>query len=71
MLECIIENSLMKHFTINNLFTINQHGFHLGHSYVTQLLKVTEDWSNIINSGASVDAIYLDFQKAFDRVPYG
>ena len=30
-----------------------------------------EDWTNVIDSGASVDVIYLDFQKAFDHVPHG
>ena len=71
MLECIIKDCLMKHFTINNLFAVNQHGFRPGHSCVTQLLKVMENWTNFIDSGASVDVIYLDFQKAFDRVPHG
>ena len=32
MLECIIKDSMMKHFTINNLFAVNQHGSHPGHS---------------------------------------
>ena len=69
MLESIIKDNLMKHFTRNNLFATNQHGFRTGHSCVTQLLNVMEDWTNIIDSGASVDIIYLDFQNAFDRVP--
>ena len=30
-----------------------------------------KEWTNIINSGALVDVIYLDFQKAFDCVPHG
>jgi len=33
--------------------------------HVTHLLNIMEDWTNIIDSGASVDIIYLDFQKAF------
>ena len=41
---------------------------HVSHS---QLLKVIEDWINAIDSGASVDVIYLDYQKALDRVPHG
>jgi len=70
MLESIIKDNLMEHFTRNNLFVTNQHGFHAGHSCVTQLLNVVEDWTNIIDSGTSVDIIYLDFQKAFDRIPH-
>ena len=50
----------MKHYTINNLFALNQHGFCLGHLCVPQLLKVhlMEDWASVIYSGASVDVIY-------------
>jgi len=70
MLESIIKDNLMEHFTRNNLFATNQHGFHTGHSCVTQLLNVMEDWTNIIDSGALVDIIYLDFQKAFDHIPH-
>ena len=32
--------------------------------------KVLEDWTVAIDSGKSVDVIYLDFQKAVDRVPH-
>ena len=70
MLESIIKDSLVHYFTVNNLFSINQHGFRAGFSCVTQLLKVLEDWTVAIDSGKSVDVIYLDFQKAFDRVPH-
>ena len=37
---------------------------------MTQLLNVIEDWTCAIESGMSVDVIYLDFSKAFDRVPH-
>ena len=70
MLESIIKDSLVHYFTVNNLFSTNQHGFRAGFSCVTQLLKVLEDWTVAIDSGKSVDVIYLDFQKAFDRVPH-
>ena len=31
-----------SNFTTNNLLATNQHGFHVGHSCVTQLLKVMD-----------------------------
>ena len=68
VLEFIIKYSLMKHFTINNSFAVNQHGFCPGHSYITQLM---EDWTTVIDSVSSIDVIYPDFQKAFDRIPHG
>ena len=54
----------------NNLFTIHQHGFRKGHSCVTQLIEVVENWTKEMDTKNSVDAIYLDFQKAFDTVPH-
>ena len=30
-----------------------------------------EEWTNVIDSGVSVDVIYLDFQKVFHHVPHG
>ena len=36
---------------------------------MTQLINVMEDWTHAIECGKSVDLIYLDYSKAFDRVP--
>ena len=41
-----------------------------GCSCVTQLLSVLDKWSEIIDSGGVLDAVYLDFSKAFDCVPH-
>ena len=35
-----------------------------------QLLATLDDWSKAIEQGDPVDAIYLDFSKAFDTVPH-
>ena len=70
MLECIIKNHLLQHFMLNKLITSRQHGFRPGHSCVTQLVRVLDDWSSALESGHQVDVIYLDLQKAFDKVPH-
>jgi len=70
MLESVIKDTIMAHFVNNNLFSTCQHGFRPEHSCVTQLLNVMEDWTEVMESGGSVDVIYLDFKKAFDRVPH-
>ena len=47
-----------------------QHGFIRGKSSTTQLLEVYHKILESISNGYEVDAIYLDFSKAFDQVPH-
>ena len=54
----------------NNLFTEAQHGFISGRSCTTQLLEVMEKITQALDRGEDVDVIYLDFAKAFDKVPH-
>lgn len=48
----------------------SQHGFLPGRSTLTNLLTKVHDWSKADDSGQSVDVFYLDFEKAFDKVPF-
>ena len=70
LLEKIIREAIMDHCRINNVFSNSQYGFREGRSCVLQLLKVFDDWTQSIDSGYAVDAIYLDLKKAFDSVPH-
>ena len=54
----------------NNLLSSFQHGFVHGRSCTTQLLAVLDKWTEAIEQGENIDAIYLDFTKAFDTVPH-
>ncbi|CAB3981583.1 Hypothetical predicted protein, partial [Paramuricea clavata] len=47
-----------------------QHGFFPGRSTVTQLLQVVHLLSSALDKKKQVDLVYLDFSKAFDRVPH-
>ena len=40
-----------------------------GRSCVTNLLEYLEELTKLVDRGASVDVVYLDFAKAFDKVP--
>ena len=54
----------------NNLFSTDQHGFIAGRSCSTQLLEVMEELTDALDSNEDTDIIYLDFRKAFDKVPH-
>ena len=70
ILELIIWDQIMKHMRNNNLFSEKQFGFLDGHSIVLQLLVVLDKWTTIIDEGGSIDCIYYNFKKAFDKVPH-
>ena len=53
---------------INLLFSSGQFGFIAGRSKVLQLLYVLDNWTEVLDDGASIDCVYLDFMKAFDKV---
>ena len=57
---------LIKHKLINS----SQHGFLKSKSCLTNLLCFFEEITKWVDEGSPVDIIYLDFQKAFDKVPH-
>ena len=57
---------LAKHKLINT----SQHGFIKARSCLTNLLCFLEEIKKWVNDGLPVDVVYLDFQKAFDKVPH-
>jgi hypothetical protein len=69
-LESIIRDHVMEHIEENKLLTNYQHGFVSGRSCSTQLLACLDRWTEILDSGSVMDAVYLDFSKAFDSVPH-
>ena len=70
VMESIIDDGIRKFLNISNFLTPEQHGFRKGRSCLTNLLSATDDWSKEADSGNSVDVIFLDFSKAFDKVPH-
>ena len=69
-MEKIIRDKLVNHMERNNLFNKSQHGFVSGRSCTTQLLEFMEEATQALDRGEDVDVIYLDFAKAFDKVPH-
>ena len=68
--EKFIKDSIFKHLTVNNLLSDDQYGFCGGPSCTTQLLNTINDWFSYLDKNIPVDAVYLDFRKAFDTVPH-
>ena len=60
----------MKFLTHHRLLNESQHGFREARSSVTQLLQLLHSWYSSLEKGDSVDVIFLDFAKAFDKVSH-
>ena len=70
MLETLIRNRTVKHLEQNNLLKNSQHGFRNKRSCLTNLLDFLYDILNQYDENKAVDIIYIDFQKAFSKVPH-
>ena len=70
VMESIIRDEIMSHLNNNELLSCNQHGFVPKRSCVTNLLDIMDKWTETLDIGTPVDAVYLDFAKAFDSVPH-
>ena len=47
-----------------------QHGFRPGYSCESQIITICQDISDALDEATRLDAIIIDFSKAFDRVPH-
>ena len=61
---------MSTHWKVHNIVCEEQHGFQQGKSCETQLLYVVNDFAKSLNRGEEIDCLFLDFSKAFDKVPY-
>lgn len=62
----ILSRVITEH--VKDFIVIEQHGFSTGKSTQTNLFVFTNFVYNCIESGSSVDCIFTDLRKAFDRV---
>ena len=70
LLERLIKDHMVEFLVKHNLFNSSQHGFLKARSCLTNMLCFLEEITKWIDVGSPVDIIYLDFQKAFDKVPH-
>ena len=70
LLERLIKDHLVDFLVKNKLINTSQHGFLKARSCLTNMLCFLEDVTKWVDEGSPVDIIYLDFKKAFDKVPH-
>ena len=71
VLERIIRKQVSSFIDKKGCLNSTQHGFRSGRSCLSALLSVFDDLMHMLENGGSVDMVYLDFSKAFDKVDHG
>ena len=70
LLERLFKDHMVDFLVKHKLLNSSQHGFLKARSCLTNMLCFLEEITKWIDVGSPVDIIYLDFQKAFDKVPH-
>ena len=70
-MERLIRKELVSHLERNKLMDDTQHGSRSGRSTLSQLLEHQDEILKELEEGNNVDAVYLDFSKAFDKCDHG
>jgi hypothetical protein len=71
VLERIIRKQVFSFLSVRGALNDTQHGFRSGRSCLSALLDVFDNIMHILDTHNSVDMVYLDFSKAFDKVDHG
>ena len=70
VMESILRDAMVLHLSQFNFIRASQHGFMARKSCLTNLLEYLEELTTLVDQGHAVDIVYLDFAKAFDKVPH-
>ena len=70
LLEHVVHSNIMTHLDKYNVLDKEQHGFRKYRSCVTQLISTLDDFATCLKNKEQIDAILLDFSKAFDKVDH-
>ena len=70
LMEHIMVSQISRHLDTHKILLKNQHGFLSRLSCETQLLEFVQELHDNLNNGQQVDAIIMDFSKAFDKVAH-
>ena len=69
LMESCVKDDVLDFCIKNNFFLRLQHGFLPKRNCATNLLEFFEFVTSNVDNGNPIDCIYLDFCKAFDKVP--
>jgi len=69
LMESCIREQIWRFWEEQKLIKLSQFGFTPGSSCIEQLLQYLDDVTTCVDKGDFVDAVYLDFKKAFNSVP--
>ena len=67
-MDHIQSSALLDYLTRHRLISTHQFGFLPKLSTTKQLVYITELWHRALAQGNSTVAVFMDFQKAFDKV---
>jgi hypothetical protein len=72
IMERIVSKRLQLHLRMHDLVAESQHGLCPGRSFATQIVTMYHDWSSNLDKNPSprIDAVFLDWSKAFDKVSH-
>ncbi|KAK3103021.1 hypothetical protein FSP39_015814 [Pinctada imbricata] len=70
LMEHILHSNIITHLEQHSILTDTQHGFRSRRSCETQLIYTVHELARNLSEGKQIDAILLDFSKAFDKVPH-
>ena len=70
VMEHIFHSQIMQHLDAHNILSDYQHGFRKKRSCDSQLILTLQDLAQGLDEGEQIDAVLLDFSKAFDKVPH-
>ena len=70
MMERIVKDEVVTHLETNHLTSDAQHGFRTGRSPQTNLIEFQNETTKWLDEGSAFDVLYLDFEKAFDKVSH-
>ena len=71
LLERVVHDRITKFWEDNGFLSSEQGGFRRGHSTLSTIADLSDDFFNQVNSGNTTMAVFVDLRKAFDTVDLG